>query len=91
MSESAGRHATTVREQPLGDELSLFDAATGRALALNRTARDVWSLVDGEATSQQIVAALATAYAVEPEVIADDVALALGELRSAGVVVDSGP
>jgi hypothetical protein len=38
---SIGRRSDTVRQVELDDELTLFDTATGTALALNRTAREI--------------------------------------------------
>jgi hypothetical protein len=46
--------ASGVRTMPLGDELTVFDASTGRALALNRTAADIFALVDGSTTVREI-------------------------------------
>ncbi len=66
MSESVGRQAPTVSGEELGEDLSLFDSATGTAVALNGTARDIWALVDGEASFDDVVATLAQAYRVEP-------------------------
>ena len=60
MSEPVGHQAPTVSSEELGDELSLFDSASGTAVALNGTARDIWSLVDGEATFDEVVATLAS-------------------------------
>ena len=82
-----GRHADSVSELALDDELSLFDAATGKALALNRTARDVWALADGARDVDDIVATLARAYAATPEVIAGEVRQTLERLTAAGVLV----
>lgn len=87
MSPTVGRPADTVSEIELGDELSLFDAATGTALALNRTARDVWALADGESDVDDIVATLAKAYGTDPDSIAADVHATVAELTAAGVLV----
>lgn len=91
MSEPVGRQAPTVLSQELGDELSLFDPATGTAVSLNKTARGIWSLLDGTRTVDDIVANLAQAYRVEPSVIELEVRAALQQLVDAGVVVTSEP
>jgi hypothetical protein len=80
-----------VSSEELGDDLSLFDSATGTAVALNGTARDIWSLVDGEAGLDEIVATLARAYRIEPEAIENDVRTALDHLVEAGFVVPPSP
>jgi hypothetical protein len=87
MSETVGRQAPTVSAEELGDELSLFDSATGKAAALNGTARDIWALIDGETTVDEVVAMLARAYRVEPEVIDRDVRTALDRLVAEGFIV----
>ena len=87
MSEPVGRHAPTVSGEELGDDLSLFDSASGTAMALNGTASDIWSLVDGEATFDEVVETLARAYRVEPEAIEADVRAALDRLVGAGFVI----
>ncbi len=87
MAATVGHPAPTVREIELDDELSLFDVATGRALALNRTATDVWALADGRSDVDEVVAVLARAYATSPDAIAPDVHAVLEALASAGVLV----
>lgn len=87
MSEPVARHAPTVSAEELGEELSLFDSATGTAVALNGTGRDIWALVDGTSTVDDIVATLARAYRVEPETIQADVRAALDRLVREGFIV----
>jgi hypothetical protein len=91
MSESIGRQAPTVSGEELGEDLSLFDSATGTAVALNGTARDIWALVDGKASVDDVVATLAQAYRVEPGEIEGDVRAALERLVSEGFIVPSAP
>ena len=77
----------TVSVLPLGDELSVFDAATGQTLALNRTAADVLALLDGHTTIEELAVQLARSYPLPAgELVAavSDVAetlLARGTLR----------
>lgn len=87
MSEIVGSHSPSVQEMAIGDELSLFDAATGTAIALNRTARDIWVLADGSSTVADVVATLAEAYQVGPTELEGDVRSTLEELTRAGVLV----
>lgn len=82
-----GAPAPTVSTMPLGDELSIFDSATGRAFALNRTAADVFALADGRTTMTEIVGILSRAYDAEPADVAADVALVVRELTEAGLLV----
>ena len=91
MSEPVGRQAPTVTGEELGDDLSLFDSASGKAVALNGTARDIWELVDGEASVADVVATLAAAYRVEPEAIEIDVRETLDRLIAEGFIVPAAP
>jgi len=81
--------SATVQELELDGELSLFDSATGTAIALNRTARDVWALVDGECEIDELVAILARAYGTSPEAIGSEVRATLDALSEAGVLLPS--
>ena len=54
--------APGVRMLPLGEDLSVFNAETGRTLALNRTAADILALVDGSTSLAQIATVVANAY-----------------------------
>ena len=87
MSKPVGRHAPTVSGEELGDDLSLFDSASGRAVALNGTARDIWALVDGSASIDDVVATLAQAYRVDRGDIEGDVRVAIDRLVTEGFIV----
>ncbi len=92
MTEQVGRPVAGIREQTLGDDqLSLYDPATGRAVALNRTARDVWALADGASTIDEVVATLATAYGVPAAEIDGQVRETLAQMSAAGVIVPPTP
>lgn len=54
--------APAVSMLPLGEDLSVFNAETGRTLALNRTAADILALVDGSTSLAQISTVVASAY-----------------------------
>ena len=86
-----GTPAPTVSQVELDDELSLFDSRTGTALALNRTASDVWALADGRSSVQEVVATLARAYGVTAESIVDQVREVLDTLTRAGVLLPPAP
>lgn len=69
-----------------GGTLCLFDAATGRASALNRTAADVFTLIDGTTTLGELVHTLATAYQVDANNIATSIVDLVAELCAEGLV-----
>ena len=81
-----GRPAASMSAVPLDDGLSLFDAATGKAMALNRTASDIYALADGATTVEDAVAILAKAYDVEPAAITTEVHDVVDRLTAAGVL-----
>lgn len=54
--------APAVSMLPLGQDLSVYNAETGKTLALNRTAADILALVDGSTSLAQISTVVASAY-----------------------------
>jgi Coenzyme PQQ synthesis protein D (PqqD) len=78
-----------IRELELDGDISLYDPATHNAAVLNGTASDVWRLLDGEHSLEEIVELLARAYGVEPAEIRADVERTVGELISSGFLPDS--
>ena len=91
MSEPVGRQAPTVSGEELGDDLSLFDSASGKAVALNGTARDIWELVDGEASVDDVVATLAGAYRSNRGPSRAMSRVALDRLVAEGFIVPAAP
>jgi len=53
---------------------------------LNAVANDIWNLLDGERTVQQIVKQLEEEYEIDSETLTNDVSRTLDELRGAGLV-----
>lgn len=82
-----GRLAHSIRIIELGDELSVFNATTGVAVALNRTAADVLALAHGTSTVGEIVGTLARAYGVAPADIEAEVRAVIAQLTEAGVLM----
>ncbi|HEY9475324.1 MAG TPA: PqqD family protein [Mycobacteriales bacterium] len=73
-----------IRAVELGEDISLYNPHTQGAALLNSTASDVWRLVDGEHTLEEIVDLLVAVYDADPEVIRRDVRQTIDELLSAG-------
>lgn len=67
----------SVRELEIDGEITLFHTETNTALVLNETASDVWRLLDGERTSDEIVRLLRATYDVDERVLAGGVEDAL--------------
>jgi hypothetical protein len=68
----------------LDGDISLYHPGTGRAVVLNGTASDVWRLLDGRHTVEQVVDVLAGAYRTEPAAIRPDVERVIAELAGHG-------
>ena len=79
-----------VRELDIDGEITLYDGTTSTALVLNRTASDVWRLLDGQRSVADIVALLSTAYAVDETTLQAGVEDTLARLRSHGLLEDGG-
>jgi len=81
----------TVSVLPLGDELSVYDAATGQTLALNRTAADVLSLLDGSTSIAELGLELSRLYPLPPAEVVEAVSRVADTLLAAGTLRVSGP
>lgn len=89
-TELVGPAVAGVVESEIDESVALFHPGTGRVYVLNPSAADVWRLSDGELTFDQMVAALASSYATEPQAIRDDVAAAVQRLREDGLLAPGG-
>lgn len=89
--ERLGPPQPTVRALELDGDISLFDAATRQAMLLNSTASDVWRLLDGEHTLDEIVRLLAVAYGQPAETIRADVQRTVAVLADAGLLAEPEP
>ena len=81
----------TVSVLPLGDELTVYDAATGQTLALNRTASDVLALLDGSTSIEQLALELSRVYPLPSAEVVEAVRHVADTLLAAGTVKVSGP
>ncbi len=84
---TASAPAVGVRSLELDGDVSLFHPETDHALVLNRTASDVWRLLDGARDAEQIVALLAAVYGTERAAIHDDVLRVIADLTEYGFLV----
>jgi hypothetical protein len=70
--------------------VSLFNAATQRAVMLNETATEVWRLVDGTRDAEAIVRSVADQYGLDPATIRADVVGAIDVLRREALLAETG-
>jgi hypothetical protein len=68
------RKAVSLVSSPLGDELLIYDSASGSVHVLNRTAHQVWRWLDDGIEAAEMVNRFCAAYAgVTPETADRDV------------------
>jgi single-stranded DNA-binding protein len=78
------KHYTT--ETMVDDDVCLYDPMTERVTILNRTASDIWLMIDGTRDLDQIAQGLASTYGVTAEQIMDDVNETIDRLIAAKLV-----
>lgn len=80
------RPSTGVVETELGEEISLYHATNEEVTMLNVTASDLWRLLDGETSLQEVIRLLAAAYGKGEDEIAAEVTAAVDRLAGAGLI-----
>ena len=83
------RRLDGVIETELGTELILLDPASQAMFSLNAVGARIWRLLDS-ATDAAIVAAVVTDFDVDDATASRDVAVLLGQLAEAGLLVAGG-
>ena len=68
-------------------ETVLLDREGDRVHQLNATASFVWSKLDGNASAEDVAAAVTEAFEVEPETAARDVSALLDQFRTLNLLV----
>lgn len=75
-------------EQELDEQFLLFRTGSSDVLHLNTVASDAWALLEEPTTAAELATTLATAYGVEPQRVASDLAPVLSALLEHGMVVE---
>lgn len=83
-AERIGPPQPGVRAVELGEDISLYNPRTHGVALLNGTASDVWRLVDGEHTLEEIVALLGAVYDADVDVIRQGVVRTVADLVAGG-------
>lgn len=81
-----GSAKSHILETEIDAEISLYDPRTEQVTVLNGTASDVWRLVDGKRSVEEITELLSSAYQVSPNEIAADVTQTVGLFAEAGLI-----
>ena len=76
----------TASGKDLGDEYMVYDGATDEVHVLNRTARQIFLMCDGAHTVEQIAAALAQMYSLDPATARRDTDQTLHRLAELGLL-----
>ena len=85
LSVSPRRKAGVIAQQVL-EEMVLYDGNTEMGYSLNASARFIWDLCDGNRTLATICEEISKDLDIEPEMLHDDVQIAVGELASLGLL-----
>lgn len=80
------RRGATVTWHELDGQLVGFDARSGRYLRVNGPGAVVWERLADGAEFDDLVAAVADAYGVSPDVVRGDVSAFVAELRAQGLL-----
>jgi len=84
VSRDLPRHAAGLIECPVQDELLVYDPRSERVIALNESARAIWSLCDGRHSADDVAATLGRSLGLPPHALESDVGRAISEFRNAG-------
>jgi PqqD family protein of HPr-rel-A system len=94
MTTDPGAVGATARSdvtlQRVGPEAILHDASSGQAHVINASAARVWELCDGR-TMDDLLAAFAEPYGLEPETVRADVERVLTGFRELGLLTERSP
>lgn len=90
-NEGVGPPIPGATEVEIHERVSVYSPVTNSVVMLNETAGDVWRLVDGARSLEEIISLLAAAYGVESASIAADVASAIDSFVAAGLLAGTSP
>ena len=76
-------------ETEIDDEILLVDLDGGELFSLSGTGREIWRLIDGERTLDEIAHTVARDYSGEQKKVRRDVEHFVGQLRDAALVADA--
>lgn len=86
MSSGIPKRAKDVAFRRVGQDMLLVSGSRGTIYTLNEVGTYVWEAADGDASVDQIVAMVTSAFQVDPADARSDVARFLGDLADLGVL-----
>jgi hypothetical protein len=78
------RRNRTVLEETLDDEICLYLPSSDEVLVLNRTATDIWRLLDDDSTLSSLAIRVAEIYQMTPTALTADVTRVIGNFVAQG-------
>ncbi len=78
--------APGLRETPVGEDLVLLDPTDYRAITLNRWAREIWQLLDGERALDDVVGELDRRFDAEAGRVEREVREVVDEMLANGIL-----
>ena len=70
----------------VGDEAVILDIQSGYFFQLNRTAAQIWTLLESPLSAGELCAKMAASHSVDPAVCHDDVIAFVADMRERGLV-----
>jgi len=86
MVERLGPPASHLIASELDGDISLYDPVRSNVHVLNSTASDVWRLLDGEHTLDEVIVLMARAYELDPSDIRVHVARTVDVFTERGLL-----
>lgn len=77
-----------VLAQGVLEEMVLYDGDSEMGYSLNASAKAIWDCCDGSRTVRQICNDLSSTFEVPPDLLIEDVRLALRQLLTLGLIQD---
>lgn len=77
---------TTMIAADVGDEAVILDVQSGYFFQLNRTAAQIWTLLESPLSAGALCAKMAASHSVDPTVCHDDVIAFVADMRERGLI-----
>lgn len=86
MTSTPKKHAPAFVETKIGEEMIVMHLESGEFFSLKGTASEIWSLIDGEQSTADIVTTLAERHDAPEEAVKEDVEEFIKQLGQAGLL-----
>ena len=86
MNQPLTKDPAAFAETRIDDEIVIMNLASGDFFSLTDSAATIWDLLDGTRDRAAVLTALTGQYDAEPETLANDLDMFLGDLRGGGLI-----